>query len=273
MVTDMKKCLLCTLSLLCITFLAGCKAPPQAAAPETVGEVEKEVSKAYGKVPSYFIQNDGQMNPAVKYYVKGPRGTVYLTGAEVVFDFLQERASEEEEEESGEESRHPGREDEKEKSYDRLVFRYKFAGANPDLKLHGEESLPGKINYFVGSQDNWHSNIPTFQKVVCEGIYEGIDARFFFKGANLERTLTLAPGADPGKIVIAYEGIDSLTVKRSGALVVMTSFGGFVQKKPLITQVIGGKEIARKVRYRILDGMSYTYDISRYDTKSPGTIQ
>jgi len=241
-------------------------APPPPPAP--VAEKQQAVS-SYGKIPPYFIRNQGQQNmpDTVKYYVKGSKGTVYLTTTEVVFDFLREKEPEEGEEEEPEEDRRPGpeREREKQKSYDRLVFRLQFAGANPQVEVAGEKELPGKINYFIGSQSNWRANIPTFEEVVYRDLYPGIDLRFYFRGANLESTFAVRPGGDPADIVLAYDGIDDLELKSSGELVAVTSFGGFVEGAPRLRQEIEGKEVEREGSYRILDEKQYTYEIPAYD--------
>lgn len=251
--------------------VAPTPAPPQ--------EVEKKQAiSSYGKIPPYFIQSQGQQNmpETVRYYIKGSKGTVYLTTTEVVFDFLREKEPEEgaEEEELEEERpRGPEGEREKKKSYDRLVFRLKFEGANPEVEVAGEKELPGKINYFIGSQNNWRANISTFQEVVYREIYPEIDLKFYFLGANLESVFIIKPGGDPGKIVLAYQGIDDLELKPSGELVALTPFGGFVEKAPRIFQEIEGKEVEKEGSYQLLGEKEYTYDIPSYDSDFPLLIE
>ena len=46
------------------------------------------------------------------------------------------------------------------------VVRIKLAGANPNPKVVGLQELPGKVNYFVGSDPNkWRTDVPTFARV------------------------------------------------------------------------------------------------------------
>lgn len=278
--TDKYRSLLVAACLVALIGLpAGCKrralTQDSSALPEPPAAEKEAPPASYGKVPPYFTRNAGQLDKAVRYYVKGPRGTVYITESETVFDLMREKALEETEEEevTEEEPGRPGRDLEKKKVYDRLVFRFKLKGSNPEPDIKGEKELPGKINYFIGSQSNWHSNIPTFEEVLCRGVYDGIDVEYYFEGGNIKYSFILEPGADPGKIVIAYEGIDELKIKPSGELVVVTRFGGFVDKSPRITQAIDGKEVERKGKYKLLDDTSYTYDISAYDSKFPLLIK
>lgn len=242
---------------------------PAAPAPDT-----KETAASYGKVPPYFIRNDGQLDQTVRYYVKGPRGTVYLTNTEVVFDFLQENPSEEgEDEEEMEEPRRLDPEREEKKTFTRLVFRQQFKSPNPEVQVDGNKELLGKINYFVGGKSNWHSNIPTVEEVFYHDLYPGIDLNCFFEGANIRYHYTVNPGADPGLLIFQYVGIDGLEVKPSGDLIVLTPFGGFVTPAPKITQEMDGKEEEIEGGFIIQDDTTVTYEIGPYNKQYPLTIK
>ena len=44
---------------------------------EVTEETKVKVQEAYGKLPLYFIQNNGQMDKRVKYYEKGSNHAVF----------------------------------------------------------------------------------------------------------------------------------------------------------------------------------------------------
>ena len=234
---------------------------------------DQKSASSYGKVPPYFIRNDGQLDQAVRYYVKGPRGTVYLTNTEVVFDFLQENPPEEGDEEEEEEPGRPGPDREEKKTFTRLVFRQQFKDSNPEVKVDGKKELPGKINYFVGGKSNWHSNIPTVEEVFYHDLYPGIDLKCFFEGANIRYRYTVKQGADPGLMVFQYVGTDGLEIKPSGDLIVLTPFGGFITPAPRITQEIEGEEKVIEGEFIIADDTTVTYQIGTYDKQSPLIIK
>jgi hypothetical protein len=50
---------------------------------------ESSVLKAYGKLPLLFIENQGQVDGAVRYYVKASGQTVYFTEKNIVFDLVR----------------------------------------------------------------------------------------------------------------------------------------------------------------------------------------
>ena len=238
--------------------------PPTPSTPSAPGQAKAAAS--YGKVPPYFIRNDGQLDPAVKYYVKGPRGTVYLTDTEIVFDFLQENPSEEQEG-GGEENEppRPGHDQEENRSFTRLVFRQQFVEPNPAVRLEEAKELPGKINYFIGSKENWRSNIPTMEEVVYHDLYQGIDMKCSFEGANIRQIYTVRPGVDPSRISYRYIGVDGLEIKPEGDLIVLTPFGGFVTRAPKAFQEIDGRRVEREAAFKLLDDDTVAIAVGDYD--------
>lgn len=250
---------------------------PEAAAGEAApAEAAKaQAAASYGKVSPFFTENRGQVDQAVKYYVKGSRGTVYFTAAEVVYDFLREKETPAEETEEEQESRGPDRDAEKKKEYDRLVFRAKFAGADPAVAVTGAKELPGKVNYFIGSQANWRPNIPTFEEISYQNLYPGIDVLYHFEGGNPRSRFTVRPGGDPQALRVAYEGqVTSLEIDPEGNLTILTDFGSFGEKAPRAYQETGGQitEVPAKFVLSQAD-QTVAYEISPYDASRPLVIE
>ncbi|MFH1037795.1 MAG: hypothetical protein V1789_03885 [PVC group bacterium] len=249
-------------------------AEPEPAASAPAAPPPAPASASYGTVPPYFIRNDGQLDGAVRYYVKGPRGTVYLTDTEVVFDFLQKNPPDEEEEEKeGGGPVRPGDDREENRSFTRLVFRQQFRDPGPAARLEGARELPGKINYFIGSKENWRSNIPTLEEVFYRDLYPGIDVKCYFEGANLRQLYTVLPGADPSRLVFRYVGADDLEIKPEGDLIVLTPFGGFVTRAPKAYQEIDGGRVEREAGFRLLDGETVALEVGDYDKQYPLIIE
>lgn len=218
----------------------------------------------YGRVPPHFIRNDGQLAEEVGYYLKGPRGTVYLTADEVVFDFLSGQA------EPPDPSSPPG--EEEETTVSRLVFRLRFSDPDPGAALEGEKELPGKINYFIGDRENWRTSIPTYREVVYRGLYPGIDLACRLEGANIRYRWTVSPGADPGRIKFSYSGVDGLEINPDGDLIVLTPFGGFRTPAPRLRQEIDGPPEEIDGAFVIRDDLSVTLKIAPHDRAFPLVI-
>jgi Beta-propeller repeat/FG-GAP-like repeat len=77
----------------------------------------------------------------------------------------------------------------------------RFLGANADASLVGLDELPGKSNYFLGSDPGkWRANVPTYSRVKYASIYRGIDLLYYGNQRQLEYDLVVAPGANPNAI-------------------------------------------------------------------------
>src|SRR5713101_4470945 len=146
--------------------------------------------------PLIFELNAGQTSPAVKFLSRGAGYTLFLTPAEMVLGFAAT-------------SRH-----------DAATLRMKLAGANPQPRIIGLEELPGKVNYFLGSDPaQWRTNVPTYAKVRYESIYPGVDLIYYGDQRRFEYDFIVAPGADPRAITLAFEGPEQLAVDAQGDLV------------------------------------------------------
>ena len=54
-------------------------------------------------------------------------------------------------------------------------------------KPHAKDALPGKVNYFIGSDPKlWHVNLPTFARVEFPQAYLGIDMIYYGSQGQLE---------------------------------------------------------------------------------------
>jgi len=278
---EKKPCHTVIISLLGLFLLTGGGIFSTALAESAKGK-RGDIVSGYGNTSLYFIRNTGQIDSSVKYYVKGGRGTLFFTSQSVVFQFFKENPLREKalpvkdpaerhqerknrERKNQEQRKRPG----EAKTFARLLFRLEFGGAREEPLLVGLKELAGKINYLVGSQDQWRTDIPIYQEIVYQGIYEGIDLMYRFEEGRLRYTFVVNPNTDPGRIVLAYEGIEGLEIRPDGSLVILTSFGGFVEKIPSIYQEISGKRVTVEGRFKNVGDRSVTFDIGAYDSSYP----
>ena len=62
----------------------------------------------------------------------------------------------------------------------------------------------------MGDQANWHSDVPGYEVVAYQGLYQGIDLRTQGQNSNLKYEFDVAPGGDYTQIKVHYEGIQGL---------------------------------------------------------------
>jgi len=228
--------------------------------------VRVRARESYGKLPLQFEANQGQTDPRVKFLSRGGGYTLFLTSTEANLVFAKSRPRE------GDPLQATSR-PEQLRNVTRTVVRATFVGADPGSAVVGEEELPGKVNYFMGSDPaRARTNVPTYAKVHYQNLYQGIDLLYYGNQRQLEFDFVVRPHADPTRIAISFNGADSLEVDPQGDLVVHIGDSAIRQRKPVIYQEVAG------IRNEIQGGYVLTEDhqvgvrIAAYDATRPLVI-
>src|SRR5437667_1768756 len=215
--------------LILATFLAGSASTikPVTATPRA--------SEAYGRLPLHFEANQGQTHQDVRFLARGPGYSLYLTAGEAVLVLTKPN---------------PQAKRDVLSTPERLatqaqgtpaVVRMGLVGAAPKPFVSGLDELPGKANYFIGKDPaKWRTNVPTYAKVHYREVYPGIDLVYYGNQRQLEYDFVVAPGSDPKKIVLGFQGANELEINAQGELVLHTAGGDIRQHKPVIYQEIDG---------------------------------
>ena len=208
---------------------------------------------AFANLPLGFEANRGQTNPRVKFLARGRGYTLFLTPTEAVLVSTNPTTMAEGSEKTGE-----------------TILRMEIVGANPDAAIVGLEERSGKSHYFLGRDPRkWQTNLPTYGKVHYQAIYSGIDLVFYGNGRQLEYDFVVAPGADPQKISLSFQGAQRLEVDERGDLVLHAADGSFRLLRPVVYQEVKGvrKEIPGEFE---LQGESQVgFLLADYDASSP----
>ena len=212
---------------------------------------ESSILEAYGKLPLLFIENQGQVDEAVRYYAKASGQTVYFTEENIVFDLVRSGGAE------------------ADSTADRLVFSLDFLGANSQPAVEGCRKDSAVVNYFIGNDpEQWYADVPTYGEVVYRGIYPDIDLRLYGDGGMLRYDFIVNPGAKPEAIALAYDGIDSLAMMH-GELVMGTALGDIVQSRPYIYQQIGDEVVEVEGGFRLGSHNAYGFQVAAYNNYYP----
>ena len=257
----------------------------------------------YGKIPLSFEANQGQTDARVKFLSRGPGYTLFLTGNEVTLELTGSK---------------PGIRNSKlairnlkvqsatgvpgplipnlepsvrvfqlhtpdSPARASAVVRMRLVGANPAAKVKGEEELPGKSNYFIDNDPKkWRTNVPTYAKVKCEGVYRGVDLVYYGNKRQLEHDFVVAPGADPSRIALDVgAGLvpargrpqgPPLRITADGDLVVPTESGEVRLAKPLIYQEGRGGRREISGGYVLKGAREVAFEVGTYDSTKPLVI-
>ena len=218
--------------------------------------------------------NRGQSDSAVRYQMHYQGGTVYFTPQAVVLalpapDLTDAAAAPDP---------HPQR-------AARLhgIARQHWIGANATPTITGTETLPGVVNYYIGSDSStWLTNVPTYAGLSYGSLYPGIDLTYSADSADsfLKSTYVIAPNADPSRIRWRYTGLNDVHLDATGALVATLSIGVGVNAQslsltdaaPIAWQTITGQQVAVTVSYSIAVGGAVSFTLGSYDHSQPLTI-
>ena len=209
----------------------------------------------YGKMPLYFIPNEGQLDKQVAFYVQGKDRTLFFT-AEGITLALNKPAPPSEgfstlDLEGSERRLREGSLREKRTAGPRSVVKLEFAGAAQGVKPVGEMETGAVVSYFKGKRDKWRTGLPTYSRIVYRNLWPGIDLVYHGTADRLKYEFIVQPGADPSLIRLTYRGATALAIDESGCLEVSTPTGKLRDDAPIAYQEDEGQKITVPIRYKL----------------------
>ncbi len=227
-------------------------------------KAQAKIFETYGKLPLSFEANHGQTDSQVKFLSRGSGYTLFLTEDEAVFSL---RGGEAKGTISPAGNQLPSK---AVAPTGTAVLRMKLVSADHEAAVTGLDELPGRSNYFVGSDPKkWHSNVPTFAKVKYEGIYKGIDLIYYGNQRQLEYDFVVSPGADPHRIQFDVRGASRIHLDEDGDLMLKMGVGEIRWQRPVVYQEKNGAKQKIAAHYVIKDANQVAFELAKYDTSKP----
>jgi len=216
-----------------------------AAGPSRPDAALSQARTALARLPLRFEANRGQWDPAVRYGARANGYALLLTGAGPVVAL-------------------PGSA--------RVDIR--LLNSNPASSIEALGPLPSHTDYFVGSREHWHTDVPNYSRVRYGAVYPGIDVVYYGNPSRLEYDFVLQPGADPDAIRLNFSGAGPLTITPEGDLAFESAGSRMVQEKPVIYQEDRRTAVRRQVqgRYVLLARNVVGVRLERYDRTEPLVI-
>ncbi|MBI1338464.1 MAG: hypothetical protein GC164_16095 [Phycisphaera sp.] len=148
-------------------------------------------------------------------------------------------------------------------------FSVSFVGANTVTPV-GFEPSESTFNYFVGDESLHRSEVPAYEGVMYEGLYDGVDLLTWGQRDSLKYEFHIAPGvgSDYSQVQVHYDGIAGLSIADDGALQVDLGddWSPIVDDAPYIYQVIDGQQVQVPGRFTLLSADTYGFEVTgRYD--------
>ncbi len=228
--------------------LRGGGLPPSAGSPGAGTASSARLKEAVQHLPLYFVENRGQADPRVAYYVQGSRTSVYFTHAGITYALSGPAKSE-----AGAATAPPAEAGLQgpASARERWAVKLDFVGANPDAKPAGEDRTEAVVSYFKGYQADWKTDLPTYGRVAYANLWPGIDLVYTGVGGRLKYTFVVRPGADPKRIALAYRGATAVQVSPEGRLAVSTPVGLLEEDTPYVYQEAGEERVEVEAAYAL----------------------
>jgi PKD repeat protein len=226
-----------------------------------VGPLEgaPNLASGFGRLPLVFVPNQGQSSMPTRFEAHGMGGSLAFAPQEIMLTLPGASDAP-----FAETTGNPGQ-----------TLRLRFIDANPALVIDAGRSLPGEVNYYLGSDSGqWYTHLPTYADINYRHLYPGIDLRYEGTDGQLKSTFTVAPGADPARIRWGYSGAQAVTLDgATGNLQIgLSGQTQVVEQAPVAWQESDGRRVPVPVTYAIAGDGSVGFALGSYDSTAPLTI-
>jgi hypothetical protein len=193
---------------------------PKTVAPETQALLER--------APLHFEANRGQFDARVKYHAKASGYALFLGERGAVIAA-------------------PGG-----------SVRLTLPRSNPRPTLEALAPQRSTTTYFRGRNAPTPA-VPHFGRVRYRAVYPGIDLVYYGAGRQVEYDFVVAPGADPSRIRVRFEGAKGLAIE-DGELVFQAGSETLRQRRPRVYQKAGDRveEVAGAYRLTAPNEVAFT---------------
>lgn len=187
-----------------------------------------------------FIENKNQWPSEVDYAARVPGGRLFVKPGQFEITLLEERPDHHHEESQPDLHEADGRQVLTASPLNGHMLHINWLGANTAAGVQPVKPLTEYYNFFLGNDSaRWASGVSAYQHLIYTSVYSGIDLRISSVDQNLKYDFLVDPGADPAQIRLQYCGAERLYLE-NGNLVIETSVGKLIEKKPYVYQLING---------------------------------
>ncbi len=143
------------------------------------------------------------------------------------------------------------------------TLRMTFENSNSSAPFTGLDRAAHPTNSFHGQS---YQRIENYMRLRRTGVYPGIDLLYYSRNGELEFDFEIAPGADPSRIALRFEGADSARLNDRGDLILSLAGKELTQRAPAIYQRRAtGERVIVAGSYRIGKDGTVRFHLADYD--------
>jgi len=206
--------------------------------------VPDEPTESFDRLQVSFIANKGQIeNKEAAYFVQLDPGYIYVDKNGMITHTFSSP------------SKHG------------IVIHEIVAGEN--ILVTPLEPLPIQAIAAIRLKDQSIGENLHYYRLSYGKILEGIELQLLAFTDNLAKIFTIAPGSDPGAIMIKLKGVEGVKVGDAGALEIRTRQGSADFSPPQAYQFFGKTRKPVDVAYVIRKNTTYGFKLGSYDKARP----
>jgi len=221
--------------------------------------INREVNLDYGRIPLYFVLNEGQVGNRALFYAKTSGYTLWLTKNGLVFDSEWSKYSDLQKQKTAKASI-------AEETFERDISKLVFLNVNQNPKVIPLDFSEYKVNYFIGNDESkWRVNVPTSKAVLYRELYPNINFKVYGVEEQMEYDWIVKPGGEVSDIRFLLEGVKETRIDGEQNLAVETGFGELKHKKPECYQYIDGEKVYIEGLFHEIEENTYGIEVKKYN--------
>jgi len=146
----------------------------------------------------------------------------------------------------------------------------RLLGADPHAAFEATSPYSVPTQYFTAA---YRGSVQSYRRLRHRQVYPGVDVVFYGTGDNLEYDFEIAPGADPSRIRLRFDGADRLRMALNGDLTIDLGGQAVTQHLPVVYQAAAdGTRTPVHAEYQIEANRDVTLRLDGYDPSAPLVI-
>ena len=263
-----RECWCGVIAIFLVAFLAACRGSQKPAPVKAVAPAAGRIDPDYGKLPLNFEPNRGQADARVDFLARGAGYSLFLDPTEAVLSLrkpVRARDAASVAAKFARAAHRPATATHPSADAETSTLRMTLLGAKSGAVAVGQVPMPGKVNYYGGSDPKrWQQDVPTFARVRYSQVYRGVDLVYYGNQGQLEYDFVVAPGANPADIRIAFDGaVPKLDVQ--GDIVLRQGDAEVRLRKPIVYQDAAGVREPVAGRFAIRGNHEVAFAVAEYD--------
>jgi hypothetical protein len=218
------------------------------------------VENSINSLPLYFVENKGQVDDGVDYFLKMPAARVYFAADHIVYRIVCRKLEEKRNSDLADnpEDRGTGYSGSKD-------IRMTYQQANKYVAVRGREEKKAKFNYFKGNDpEMWVAGARSYGKVLYKELYPYIDLEVSGSRERIKHEYKVKPGGSAEDIRIGYQGIDLIRINDRGQLEIHAGEVTLIEDVPVSYQWVDGNKIDVGTAYVIHKDNTLGFIVDEY---------